>query len=64
MIAGFHTAGLWLHDPIASIVELAHLGFGAVAIRGTRRRFTPTRSALEPKHCGWPMWSSEPACGW
>lgn len=41
MIAGYHTAGLLLHDPIAAIDELAHLGFGSVAIRAHAATFHP-----------------------
>lgn len=41
MIAGYHTAGLLLHDPIVAIDELAHLGFGAVAVRAHVATFHP-----------------------
>lgn len=41
MIAGYHTAGLLLHDPIAAIDELTHLGFGAVAVRAHAATFHP-----------------------
>lgn len=33
MLAGYHTAGLLLHDPIDAMVELAHLGYTAVVVR-------------------------------
>ncbi|TWT52592.1 hypothetical protein Pla22_02160 [Rubripirellula amarantea] len=43
MLAGYHTAGLLLHDPVIAIEELAHLGYRCVAIR-------PHAAALHPKH--------------
>jgi sugar phosphate isomerase/epimerase len=33
MIPGYHTAGLLLHDVCVAIDELAHIGYGCVAIR-------------------------------
>lgn len=42
MIAGYHTAGLLLHDVCWAIDELAHLGYGWVAIR-------PHGASLNPR---------------
>lgn len=42
MIAGYHTAGLLLHDLCVAIEELAHLGYGCVAIR-------PHAGSLDPR---------------
>lgn len=44
MIAGYHTAGLLLHDPCVAVSELAHLGFGCVAVRPHPVALNPTRS--------------------
>lgn len=33
MISGYHTAGLLQHDVCDAVLELAHLGYGSVAIR-------------------------------
>ncbi len=41
MIAGYHTAGLLLHDLVTSINELAHLGYSSVAIRPHAGMFHP-----------------------
>lgn len=44
MLAGYHTAGLLLHDPIEVIGELAHLGYSATAIRPHAGMLHPDRS--------------------
>lgn len=41
MIAGYHLSGLALHDDAVAIGELAHLGYGAVAIRPHAAQFHP-----------------------
>jgi sugar phosphate isomerase/epimerase len=45
MIPGYHTAGLLLHDVCDAVGELAHLGYGCVAIR-------PHPSTLNPQTPG------------
>jgi sugar phosphate isomerase/epimerase len=41
MIAGYHTAGLLLHDPVVAVRELARLGYASVAIRPHGANFNP-----------------------
>ena len=41
MIAGYHTAGLLQHDVCDAVGELAHLGYGCVAIRPHPATFNP-----------------------
>ena len=43
MLAGFHAAGMLLHDPVTAIEELAQLGYRCVAIR-------PHAAFLNPSH--------------
>jgi sugar phosphate isomerase/epimerase len=41
MISGYHTAGLLLHDICVAVDELAHIGYGCVAIRPHGGTFNP-----------------------
>lgn len=45
MIPGYHTAGLLLHDMGVAVHELAHLGYGCIAIR-------PHAASLNPRTPG------------
>jgi len=46
MIPGYHTAGLLLHDICVAIHELAHLGYGCVAIRPHGGNLNPRTSGF------------------